>query len=900
MRTFRSSMLAIILMACHIHALAANRIEIESATVVPSGNITVGVYLENDVAVSAVTVPLTIRELTPGSFMTSLNALDVVPGSRLETVLTDQRFNQSYPSEDGLCKGGQPGGFGTIAPPDFISPDGLLISRLRIVGADLPPGTDFGGTPSFQLTMEVTGTEGTFEIDSTCADPGNHLLLLDAATLPILPAFTKGIITIAEPFDPWANSIVVESKYVLPGETGVTIPIRITNDEELAQLSVPLTIREITPGSFITSLGLVYADRLALGGPLSQRFVFQMADPDGSCKPGGYGTITYDDGGPNPVVASPEGAVFFCYGVDIGDTLAPGSDATGSLVLMVDVTSVPGSFEIDTTCADPNSHLKMWDVYFNPIVPSFAKGTIVIAPPCEGPWTRLLRKDMFSASFNTDVELDGQGNVCVRGGTSGAGSSVVTAKYDSDGDTLWVRCFESAWDNSSHGGELLRIDAADNVYVAGTTRNSTDDFATVKYSADGDELWYREYNSPGDLSDVPRSIDVDASGNVYVTGHSSDFASHWTTVKYDSYGNQLWARHYDPIGGDGYDAPSALKTDRDGNVYVTGVGYLSSDDQDFVTLKYAPNGDLLWHRQYTYLDQPDTRDRANALDVDDDGNVYVTGFGNSAIPDESDYVTLKYAPDGTLLWARIHEDGSEAEAVCVDGSGNVYVTGGGYAGGPEWQCVTVKYSADGDIRWTRQYEGSAALGDGGTSLGVDDVGNVYVTGSSVGVGTGVDCFTLMYDSDGNLAEEWRYNGPGNSQDVGYDLAIDESGGVYVAGHATRVSVIDEALTIKYCPGSGPGDEQSLLHHCGPCDCPYQADYDADGFLTALDLGNMIDVLFTGKPDIQDPTCLSTTREDFDADGFATALDLGKLIDHLFAGQPGPCDPCDPVQSTCAK
>lgn len=78
----------------------------------------------------------------------------------------------------------------------------------------------------------------------------------------------------------------------------------------------------------------------------------------------------------------------------------------------------------------------------------------------------------------------------------------------------------------------------------------------------------------------------------------------------------------------------------------------------------------------------------------------------------------------------------------------------------------------------------------------------------------------------------------------------------------------------------------------PCDCPNQADYDGDGFLTALDLGNMIDVLFAGKPDIQDPAC-STSREDVDCDGFATALDLGKLIDHLFAGGDPPCNPCSP-------
>ena len=82
--------------------------------------------------------------------------------------------------------------------------------------------------------------------------------------------------------------------------------------------------------------------------------------------------------------------------------------------------------------------------------------------------------------------------------------------------------------------------------------------------------------------------------------------------------------------------------------------------------------------------------------------------------------------------------------------------------------------------------------------------------------------------------------------------------------------------------------------CG-CSCPHQGDYDADGFVTALDMGALIDVLFAGAPDTADfacPPCRNpTTRGDLDCDGFATALDLSQMIDHLFAGGPGPCDPC---------
>jgi hypothetical protein len=77
-----------------------------------------------------------------------------------------------------------------------------------------------------------------------------------------------------------------------------------------------------------------------------------------------------------------------------------------------------------------------------------------------------------------------------------------------------------------------------------------------------------------------------------------------------------------------------------------------------------------------------------------------------------------------------------------------------------------------------------------------------------------------------------------------------------------------------------------------CRCPFQSDFDEDGFLTALDLSGMIDILFAGQPDVQDASCPSP-RADFDCDGFSTALDLSGLIDHLFAGGAGPCDPCAP-------
>jgi hypothetical protein len=82
-----------------------------------------------------------------------------------------------------------------------------------------------------------------------------------------------------------------------------------------------------------------------------------------------------------------------------------------------------------------------------------------------------------------------------------------------------------------------------------------------------------------------------------------------------------------------------------------------------------------------------------------------------------------------------------------------------------------------------------------------------------------------------------------------------------------------------------------------CDCSFQGDYDDDGFITPLDLGALIDVLFAGEPEVWDDYC-KTSRGDFDCDCFATPLDLGMMIDYNYAGGYFPCNPCIEVDIPC--
>src|SRR3972149_184729 len=138
------------------------------------------------------------------------------------------------------------------------------------------------------------------------------------------------------------------------------------------------------------------------------------------------------------------------------------------------------------------------------------------------------------------------------------------------------------------------------------------------------EAWVATYNGPGNSYDQANALTVDNSGNVYVTGGSyvSGGFEDYATIKYAPNGDTLWVRRYNGPGNSS-DAAYALALDGSGNVYVTGCSPGSGTIEDYATIKYAPNGDTLWVRRYNGPDS--SYDYASALALDGSGNVYVTG-----------------------------------------------------------------------------------------------------------------------------------------------------------------------------------------------------------------------------------------------------------------------------------
>ncbi len=409
-----------------------------------------------------------------------------------------------------------------------------------------------------------------------------------------------------------------------------------------------------------------------------------------------------------------------------------------------------------------------------------------------------------AAAMPLAIAVDDKGNSYVTGWSRGVGTGYdyATVKYDSEGNEVWVARYNGPanWDDIARA---VAVDVEGNVYVTGGSYGlgTGEDYATIKYDRDGNELWVARYDGPGSRDDVAQAIVVDAEGHVYVTGFSyGGYTQDYATIKYDADGTRIWVERYSgglpPGGGAG-----RIGLDNEGNVYVTGGVWMGPPTyDDIATLKYNSEGQLLWVALYN--GPGSGNDAPHDLRIDSEGYVYVTGESMGVGTLATDYVTIKYDSEGNEVWAALYDGPAHetdiAFALAVDVEGNVYVTGGSYGLGTGWDHATIKYDRDGCELWVSRYDGPDHRDDEAIGLGLDSESNVYVAGNSDSLDTQYDYATVKYDRDGNEVWVTRYDGPTHQNDFARAMAIDPKGNVYVAGDSPS-GFSRDYTTVKYSP-----------------------------------------------------------------------------------------------------
>lgn len=309
--------------------------------------------------------------------------------------------------------------------------------------------------------------------------------------------------------------------------------------------------------------------------------------------------------------------------------------------------------------------------------------------------------------------------------------------------------------------------------------------------------WVKTYNGTGNSNDEAQFIAADPQGNILVcgriitTGNNTDMC----VIKYSPSGAQLWTAIYNGTSNS-YDEPAGLFVDNSGNVLVTGKS-LGSGNYDAVTVKYSSSGALQWAQYWGGTGNLD--DEGSSVFADNLGNVYITG---STITSGQgyNYLTVKYNSAGVLQWAKQYNNpvNSNDDASFIAGdAANVYVSGTSVGAGTGSDFLTIKYNANGDSLWIARYNGTTAINEIPYGFAVDADGNVYVTGMTQGTTSGTDYMTIKYNTSGVVQWQSRYTSPAIAQDIPEGLTIDGSGNVYVTGRTRVNSSYNDFGTVKY-------------------------------------------------------------------------------------------------------
>ena len=276
----------------------------------------------------------------------------------------------------------------------------------------------------------------------------------------------------------------------------------------------------------------------------------------------------------------------------------------------------------------------------------------------------------FRSEFAQSIVTDAAGNIYITGGTVGDGPDVITMKFDPTGKVLWKR----TWD----GGAVapysidtpvkILLDPSGNVVIAltGTMPNNHPDYVVVKYDpATGATIWEKTWGLDG--GDFASDLEIDAAGDIYVTGTAFNFTDKFGTIKLRGSDGQLLWQAYDSNGFNHHS--NGLFLDGVGGVFVTGSSDpdtdISNSNDDYFTVKRdATSGALLWTHAYG---DPcvGCYDASTDVRVDPAGNVFVVGATTSA----------PFVADQLLLILDT-ATGQEINRGQILGSGSTLISGG--------------------------------------------------------------------------------------------------------------------------------------------------------------------------------------------------------------------------------
>ena len=346
---------------------------------------------------------------------------------------------------------------------------------------------------------------------------------------------------------------------------------------------------------------------------------------------------------------------------------------------------------------------------------------------------------------SNDIEVDSSSNVHIVGRTASYSKGFVL-QLNGSGVIQWERNIGSS---NSQYYNAVATDSSGNVYAAGRTNDAGQggyDFLIAKYNSSGTEQWQITFGTNSPHTEEAWGIDVDSSGNVYVSGQymiSGTAYNGWAIAKFNSSGSLQWQKYL--YSGSG-DYAFKLAYSSGGDVYVCGQATAGQGGDDAVVAKFdGSSGNLLWQRGLGAGSSQNWRNIA----IDSSNNIYLIGSDGA----NSKALVAKYSSSGTIQWQKYfgHGGWQSGFGIAIDSSDKIYISGttdnnAGPGGGAS--SFIAKLDTSGDLEWQRSLGSTQSDGDN-TQISVDDTHFYVTTRTASGSQSGDNILVAKLPVDGS-------------------------------------------------------------------------------------------------------------------------------------------------------
>ncbi|MBN8584439.1 MAG: SBBP repeat-containing protein [Ignavibacteria bacterium] len=368
--------------------------------------------------------------------------------------------------------------------------------------------------------------------------------------------------------------------------------------------------------------------------------------------------------------------------------------------------------------------------------------------------------------------------------------------------TEWVNRFNGSA-NRFDIVTTMKMDNSGNVIVYGNAnrQGSFTDIMAIKYSSGGAVMWQTYFNGFGNIIDECKDAYLDNAGNSYITGFTGDTNDvlKIITLKIDNSGNLLWQKVFlPPANNQGFGL--SITGDNTGNIYTCGSVRRTNGTNTIAIIKYSPNGVQLVTAFFNKT--PSSSETPVSVCTDNSGNVYVLASSN-AVGGVNDILMIKYSSSLGLIWQNTFSGsafGNDIPVKMIRSPDNKLVVAAGVYNSPgSIDYAAYRFDTSSELIMQYFYNGIGNNQDLPYDITCDSANNIFITGSSRSFDTlgSEDIFTMKIDPTSVLLWQKRYDGTGRGLDYGTSVTVDNRGNVFVGGTTDKHDFHQQYALLKY-------------------------------------------------------------------------------------------------------